>query len=201
MAGIAAVCVFCGSSKGQGERETAAAFRSAARTTGRTLAERGQTLVYGGASIGLMGLVADAALEAGGRVIGAIPHRLVDLEVAHKGLSKQLVVETMHERKAAMAAEADAFVVLPGGIGTMDELFEAWTWSQIGLHRKPIGILNVGGFFDRLLAFVDTMVAEGFLLPEHRAMLVVEEEIGPLLDRLEDTEIIPIEEWIERWRK
>lgn len=173
------ICLFCGSSPrvGAGYLRLAAAFGSA-------LASRGIELVYGGGRIGLMGAAADAALAGGGRVIGVIPRSLADLEVAHAGLTDLQLVDTMHERKARMADLSDAFVALPGGLGTLDEWFEIWTWAQLGFHSKPIGLLNLEGFFDPLLAFLDHLVAEGFVRPEHRAMAVVEREVEALIDRL-----------------
>jgi uncharacterized protein (TIGR00730 family) len=148
------------------------------------MAARGLGLVYGAGNIGLMGILADAVLQAGGEVIGVIPQGLVDREVAHRGLTELRIVETMHQRKALMADLADGFAALPGGFGTGDELFEILTWAQLGLHGKPIGLLNVGGYFDPLLAWMDGMVLEGFLRPEHRKLLAVESEVDGLLDRL-----------------
>ena len=148
------------------------------------LARRGLMLVYGGARRGLMGALADAALEDGGRVTGVIPRGLWTREIGHTGLSELLVVDSMHERKALMAERSDAFVALPGGIGTMEELFEAWTWAVLGIHAKPIALLNVGGFFDPLLAMLDHMTEQGFLRDAHRRMLVVDDDPERLLDRL-----------------
>src|ERR1051326_7031874 len=181
MTGIQSLCVFCGSSKG-GRPE----YAEAARRVGREVAERGWTLVYGAGNIGLMGEVADAALEAGGRVIGVIPESLVGWEVAHTGLPELRIVGTMHERKAQMADLADAFLALPGGYGTLDEFCEILTWAQLGLHRKPCGLLNVLGYYDALLALLDTGVRERFLRPEHRALILDEpDDVPVLLDRLE----------------
>ncbi len=173
------VCVFCGSSLGE-RRE----YQLAAQAFGRLLAARNLTLIYGGGQIGLMGLLADAALAAGGRVIGVIPKILYRKEVAHGGLTELQVVDSIAERKTAMGRLSDAFVALPGGIGTMDELFEVWTWTQLGLQHKLAALLNVGGYFDFLIAFVDRAVAEGFLRPQHRAGLLVETNAERLLDRL-----------------
>ena len=161
------------------------AFADAARGLARELAGRGLTLVTGGGSVGLMGVVADAALAAGTEVIGVIPHALVAREVAHGGLTEQRVVPTMHARKALMAELADAFVALPGGFGTLEELFEVLTWAQLGIHSKPIGLLNTAGYYDALLAFVDRAIAGGFVRPEYRAFLVVAPGASDLLDRLE----------------
>jgi uncharacterized protein (TIGR00730 family) len=161
------VCVFCGSAAG-----TRPEYAAVARELGTTLAERGIGVVYGGASIGLMGVVAEAALAAGGEAIGVIPQALVDREVAHTGLSALHVVGSMHERKALMADLADAFVALPGGIGTLEELFEVYTWRQLGLHDKPIALLDVAGYWAGLAAFLDHAEGEGFLRAGHREALV-----------------------------
>src|SRR5271154_5558209 len=162
------VCVFCGSSSGKGPQ-----YADSARRLGAALAARGLELVYGAGDVGLMGVLADAALAAGGRVVGVIPQALVQREVAHHGLSELHVVRTMHERKALMADRADAFLALPGGFGTADELFEILTWAQLGLHSKPVGLLNVAGFFDPLLAWIDRCVSDGFLRPENRDLLLI----------------------------
>ncbi len=175
----ASICVFCGSNPG-----VDGALTDMARGFGSMLARRGLMLVYGGARRGLMGALADAALEDGGRVTGVIPRGLWTREIGHTGLSELLVVDSMHERKALMAERADAFVALPGGIGTMEELFEAWTWAVLGIHAKPIALLNVGGFFDPLLAMLDQMTEQGFLRDAHRRMLVVDDAPERLLDRL-----------------
>lgn len=176
------VCLFCGSARGRAD-----VYREAADRLGRTLAERGIGLVYGGGDVGLMGVAADAAIARGGEVVGVIPRRLVQMEVAHRGISELIVVETMHERKARMTELSDAFVALPGGIGTMDELFESLTWAQLGYHDKPVGLLNTAGFFDPLLALLDHYVAEGFLSRPTRERLIVErDDPGRLLDALRD---------------
>jgi uncharacterized protein (TIGR00730 family) len=174
------VCVFCGSSPGRDPR-----YAAAARALGETLAREGIGVVYGGARAGLMGAVADAALGAGGEVVGVIPRSLVDREIAHQGLTSLRVVETMHERKALMGQLADGgFVALPGGLGTLEELFEVWTWGQLGYHLKPVALLEVAGYFQALLAFLDTTVAAGFVTPENRQMLVVDGDPGTLVARL-----------------
>ena len=157
-------------------------FADAARTFGRLVGERGVGLVYGGARAGLMGVVADAALAAGGEVIGVIPRSLVDREIAHTGLSDLRVVSNMHERKATMGELSDAFVALPGGLGTLEELFEVWTWAQLGIHRKPIGLLDVGAFYTRLTAFLDHAVDEGFIRTANRAVLITESAPEALLN-------------------
>lgn len=175
------VCVFCGSSPGADP-----GYRVAAATVGRTLAERGIGLVYGGASAGTMGVVADAALAAGGEVTGVIPKSLVDREVAHTGLSDLRVVADLHERKALMTSLADAFLVLPGGAGTLEELFEVFTWAQLGLHHKPIALLDVAGYYQPMLRFLDHMVEQGFLGGDYRGMLIVDTDVTAVLDRYAD---------------
>jgi uncharacterized protein (TIGR00730 family) len=155
-----------------------------AREVGRTLAERGIGVVYGGGKLGLMGAIADSALAAGGEVIGVIPQALVDAEVAHRGLTELHVVDTMHQRKQAFTDLSDGFVTLPGGTGTMDELWEAMSWAQIGYHAKPVGLLNVGGYYDGLISFVRTMGDVGFLRAQHRDLLIVDDSLDALLDRM-----------------
>jgi hypothetical protein len=159
-------------------------YREAALEVGRELARRGIGLVYGGASVGLMGALADAALEAGGEAIGVIPRALVEKEIAHRGLSELCVVESMHERKALMAERADAFLALPGGFGTLEEIFEALAWRQLRIHRKPCGLLNVEGYYDGLLAMLDHAVAEGFLRSENRGLIVSDSVPGRLIELL-----------------
>ena len=172
--------MFCGSSAGRSPH-----YREAAARLGTLLAERAIGLVYGGASVGLMGAVADAALAGGGEVIGVLPEGLFDREVAHPGLSELVLVGSMHERKARMAELADGFLALPGGIGTLDELFDIWSWAQLGLHAKPIGLLDLGGFFQPLLTFLDQQVREGFVHPSHVALATVDDDLPRLLDRLQ----------------
>ena len=171
------ICVFCGSSLGEDPR-----FAAAAREVGLEIARRGWTLVYGGAHVGLMGLVADAALAAGGRVVGVIPRFLYEREVGHDGITSLEIVPSLTERKLRMGELSDAYLSLPGGIGTLDELFEAWSWSQVGLQDKPSGLLNVAGYYDELVAFVDRAVAAGFMKPRHRQLLAVATDAGELLD-------------------
>lgn len=173
------LCVFCGSSPGRDP-----AHAASARALGELLARRGIALVYGGAGVGLMGALADAVLGAGGRVIGVIPRAMVEREVAHTGLTERHVVGSMHERKALMSELADGFAALPGGLGTLEELFEVLTWAQLGLHRKPCGLLDAGGYFDHLVRFLDRAVAEGFLRPEHRRLLVLAGSPEELLEGL-----------------
>jgi len=173
------ICIFCGSRAG-----TRSAYREAAREFGRLVASQGVGVVYGGGSVGLMGALADAALEAGGEVIGVIPRFLTNREIDHRGVTAMHVVDSMHERKAQMAELADAFVMLPGGVGTYEEFIEAITWAQLGLHVKPCGVLNVAGYYDAFFAMLDHAVREGFIQPEHRAMLLVEREPAALLAAL-----------------
>lgn len=176
---ISRVCVFCGSSRG-----LQPIYAGAAERLGAALARRGITLVYGGGSVGLMGAVADATLASGGEVVGVIPEALDTAEVGHRGITQRHVVRTMHERKALMTDFADAFITLPGALGTLDELFECLTWAQLGIHSKPVGLLNVGGYFDELIRFLDKLVREGFLKPAYRELLIVDTETDVLLERI-----------------
>jgi len=191
--GIERICVFCGSNSG-----ASPVYAEAARALGETLAERGLGLVYGGGNVGLMGVVADAALAAGAEVIGVIPRALVAREVAHLGLTELRVVGSMHERKALLSELADGFIALPGGIGTLEEWFETWTWAQLGLHAKPFGLLDVAGYYEQLLRFLDHVVGEGFIHPDHRSMVFVETDPGHLLDRMSAYVPPVVEKWIER---
>jgi uncharacterized protein (TIGR00730 family) len=175
------VCVFCGSSPGKGT-----SYRDAAREVGAVFADRGVELVYGGASVGTMGVLADAVLDKDGTVHGVIPQGLVDREVAHDGLTSLKVVADLHERKAEMSRLADAYLALPGGAGTLEELFEVWTWAQLGLHTKPIGLLDVDGFYQPMLRFLENMSAEGFLADDFREMLIVTADVAEALDRFTD---------------
>jgi uncharacterized protein (TIGR00730 family) len=174
-----AVCVFCGANPGADPGFVAAATR-----LGETIAQTGRTLVYGGARVGLMGAIADAALAHGGKVIGVIPQALVDKEVAHAGLTELHIVASMHERKMLMAELAEAFIAMPGGLGTLEEFFEVWTWAQLGLHQKPLGMFGPHSFFAPLLAYLDSLVAQKFVRPEHRQMVILDEDPGALLERL-----------------
>ena len=187
------LAVYCGSSHGFDP-----VHAETARALGTELAAAGVGLVYGGGNVGLMGTIADAVLEAGGEVIGVIPQALVDREVAHHGVTKLHVTSSMHERKALMADLSDGFVALPGGIGTMEELFEVWTWGQLGYHAKPCALLNVDGYYDGLIAFLDSMVTNGFLNDESRAMLIEVDEVTDLLDRLADHAPQTVDKWIGR---
>jgi uncharacterized protein (TIGR00730 family) len=187
------ICVFCGSSLGNRE-----AYRQAAQTIGRLLCQGGIELVYGGGKVGLMGVVADACLNGGGRVIGVIPQALVDKELAHPGLTELRIVGSMHERKAAMADLSDAFVSLPGGYGTWDELCEILTWSQLGIHRKACAVLNVDGYYDPLLAMADKAVSEGFLRAVHRDLLLSDDDPERLLDRLSGYSAAVADKWMDK---
>ena len=173
------ICVYCGSRHG-----VRPAYTAAARALGTAIGSRGWQLVYGGGKVGLMGEVADATLAAGGRVVGVIPESLQRLEVGHNGLHELHVVPTMHVRKQMMAERADAFIALPGGIGTLEELYEVWTWRQLSYHDKPIGLLNTEGYYDDLLRFMRTTVSEGFLAPSEHDKLVVGDEPEPLLTQI-----------------
>jgi uncharacterized protein (TIGR00730 family) len=190
---LSAVAVYCASNRGVNPADAATAA-----ATGRTLAERGIRLVYGGGHVGLMGVLADAALAAGGEVHGVITRALHDREVAHTGLTRLDLVDTMHERKAVMADAADAFVMLPGGFGTLDEFFEVLTWTQLRIHDKPCGILDVDGFWDPLVTQLDRAVARGLVRPAHREIVVVDDEVGSLLDRLATVELPSIEKVLDR---
>ena len=187
------LCVFSGSSPGAHPD-----YAEATAALGRALAGAGIGLVYGGASVGLMGTVADAALAAGGEVVGVIPQSLVDREIAHPGLSELHVVHSMHERKALMADLSDGFVALPGGTGTLDELFEVYTWTQLGLHAKPLGLLDVRGYWASLVAFLDHAVAERFVTAEHREMLVVADGPEALLEAFRRWRAPVRAKWIDR---
>lgn len=187
------VCVFCGSSPGRNP-----AYAAAARALGDTLARRRLGLVYGGASVGLMGVVADAALAAGGEVVGILPKALAGKELAHPGLSELRVVPSMHERKAQMVELADGFIALPGGVGTLEELFEVLTWAQLGLHAKPCGLLDVAGYWRPLERFLDHAVAERFVKERHRRLVLVDDEPGRLLDAFARHAPLPEAKWIDR---
>lgn len=188
------VSVYCGSSD-----DVDPSYLQAARLAGQALAAHGVTIIFGGGGTGMMGALADGALAAGGQVLGIIPRRFNNAELAHPRLTELRVVETMHERKAAMAELGQAFIALPGGYGTLEELFEILTWSQIGLHTKPVGLLNVRGYFDPLLTFIEHMRVEGFIYDEHRALLASEAEPEALLQRLEDFRPPPtLDRWVHR---
>jgi uncharacterized protein (TIGR00730 family) len=187
------ICVFCGSNSGSDP-----AYIDAARNLGKLFAREGVGLVYGGGSVGLMGEVADSVLAAGGEVIGVIPHALWAREVGHRGLTDIRIVDTMHERKALMADLADAFIALPGGLGTLEEIFEIWTWAQLGLLEKPVGFLDVNGFYAPLMQFLDGAVREAFLKDVHRSIAIVERDPHALLRRFETWRAPRVEKWITR---
>ncbi|MEO0344921.1 MAG: TIGR00730 family Rossman fold protein [Pseudomonadota bacterium] len=189
-AALAAVAVFCGSRSGRN-----GAYLTAARQLGEALASKNLNLVYGGSSAGLMGAIADAVLTAGGSATGIIPRALTDREHVHPGLTELHFVDSMHERKLRMAEAADAFIALPGGFGTLDETFEALTWTQLGIHRKPLGLFNVAGYYDKLLAFIDDQVDAGFVAPDHRSLLIEAHEAGPLLEALAAQELPERGKW------
>jgi uncharacterized protein (TIGR00730 family) len=187
------ICVFCGSSLG-----SLPVYAEAAEEVGRLLAERGLELVYGAGNVGLMGVVAEACLRHGGRAIGVIPKLLEEKELAHRGLTELRVVGSMHERKALMADLSDAFIALPGGYGTWDELCEALTWSQLGIQRKACAVLNVNGYYDPMLAMADRAVADGFLRAVHRDLLLTDTDAGRLLDRLSGYSVPVVDKWTDR---
>ncbi|MBI1207988.1 MAG: TIGR00730 family Rossman fold protein [Azospirillum sp.] len=185
------ICVFCGSNPGHDP-----AYRDAATALGALLAREGIGVVYGGASVGLMGVVADAAKAGGGEVIGVIPRALLRREVAHDKLDDLRVVGSMHERKAVMASLSDAFIALPGGVGTLEEIFEVWSWAQLGQHAKPCGLLNVDGFYDSLLTFLEEVVAQGFLKQVHRDILMVASDADSMLRAIRRYQPPPVARWI-----
>lgn len=190
---VKSVCVFCGSSGGKDP-----VFAGNARCLGEEIARREMRLIYGGGNVGLMGVVADAALAAGGEVVGVIPRALVDLELAHAGVTQLHVVNTMHERKGMMADLADAFVALPGGFGTLDEFCEIITWAQLGIHSKPCGLLNTRSYYDPFLAQIRGATDAGFLRPEHRDLITVSDSPAWLLDRLAEAVPIKRQKWLDR---
>ncbi|MCP8465235.1 TIGR00730 family Rossman fold protein [Pseudomonas sp. ZM23] len=190
---LRSICVFCGASPG-----ASPIYQETAEALGRHLAERGIRLVYGGGAVGLMGMVADAALAAGGEVIGIIPQSLKEAEIGHKGLTRLEVVDGMHARKARMAELSDAFIALPGGLGTLEELFEVWTWGQLGYHGKPLGLLEVNGFFDPLLTFLDHLVQERFVRSQHREMLQRAATPAELIDALAGWKPLAAPKWVDR---
>ncbi len=186
------ICVYCGSALG-----AQPVYRETAVRVGQTIARRGKRLVYGGGAVGLMGALADAALAAGGQVLGIIPRMLFEREIQHGGLTEMRVVESMHVRKADMIEAADAMIALPGGFGTYEEIFEAMTWAQLGHHSKPCGLLNVNGFYDGFIALVERAISDGFVHPEHRGVLLIDDDIERLLDRLETHQVPRLIKWRE----
>lgn len=185
------ICVYCGSNPGRQE-----SYSSAARELAKSLVEREIRLVYGGASVGIMGLIADTVLQLGGQAVGVIPDALLRKEVAHTNLTELHVTQSMHERKTLMAELSDGFIALPGGIGTLEEIFEVWTWAQLGFHKKPCGLLNVEGYFDSLISFLDHTVAEQFVKEQHHSMLIVEHNPDLLLDRFASYKPPTIQKWV-----
>ncbi len=193
MTSINSICIYCGSSPGRIE-----AYSQAAQALAAALVSRNIRLIYGGAGIGIMGMVADHVLKLGGQAIGVIPKALAHKEVAHPNLTELHVTQSMHERKMLMAELADGFIALPGGIGTLEELFEIWTWAQLGFHQKPCGLLNVAGYYDALISFLDHVAAEQFVKPHHRAMLMVEADPQLLLDRYVNYQPPPVKHWVNK---
>ena len=193
MTTINTICIYCGSSSGRHET-----YDSAANALAEALVSRNIKLVYGGADIGLMGVVANQVLKLGGEVIGVIPKALALKEVAHKHLTQLHITESMHERKMMMAELSDGFIALPGGIGTLEELFEIWTWAQLGFHNKPCGLLNINGYYDSLIGFLDHVLAEQFVKKEHHALLLVETNPNTLLDRYSNYQPPAIRHWVSK---
>ncbi len=187
------ILVYCGANEGKNP-----IYKETAHALGRKLVDKNIKLIFGGGSVGLMGVVADSMLEAGGHVIGVIPDFLIKMEVGHKGLTELHIVESMHERKALMEKLTDGIMAIPGGFGTIDELFEILTWAQLGLHEKPIGLLNVNGFYDFLLKQLEVMMQEGFLKPESRDLLLVADNIDDLLYQMEHFKPSPHKKWLKR---
>ena len=187
------ICVYCGANPG-----TLPIYRESAMRLGQLLAKARVQIVYGGGNVGLMGIIADAALAEGGHVLGVIPESLEKLEVAHRGLTELRIVRSMHERKLMMAEHSQAFIALPGGIGTAEEIFEVFTWSQLGIHLKPCGILNVGGFYDGFIQQIQRMVTDGFLRAEQAEQLIIDDDIERLLKRLMTLQPRVLQKWTER---
>jgi hypothetical protein len=198
MDSIKSICVFCGSSAGSREE-----YSAKARALGLLFVEKGITLVYGGSNVGIMHVIADTMMQAGGKVIGVMPHTLIEREVAHKAITEFHVVETMAERKAVMDKLSDAFIAMPGGIGTLDELFEAMSWNQLELITKPVALFNVLGYYDQLLAFLDHSVGQRFVKPEHRVNLIVESDENILLDKIMNYKAVKVDggKWIKELRE
>ena len=189
------ICVFCGSNSGASPR-----YAAAARDLGARFVRDGITLVYGGGRVGMMGELADSVIRAGGRTVGVIPRPLLEREVGHTGLAELHVVETMHERKQKMADLSDGFIALPGGLGTLEEVFEIWTWAQLGIHRKPIGFLDVDAYYAPLFAFLDRCVDQRFIRPQFRAMAAVDDDIDRLLTRMRTYAPPDVQQWLDRAR-
>lgn len=195
---IKSICVFCGSSAGSREE-----YSAKARALGLLFVEKGITLVYGGSNVGIMHVIADTMMQAGGKVVGVMPHTLIEREVAHKGITEFHVVETMAERKAVMDKLSDAFIAMPGGIGTLDELFEAMSWNQLELITKPVALFNVLGYYDQLLAFLDHSVDQRFVKPEHRVNLIAESDENILLDKIMNYKAVKVDggKWIKELKE
>ena len=187
------LCVFCGSNRGG-----RAGYVTATRELASTIVGSGLSLVYGGGKVGLMGALADEVLRLGGEVTGVIPRALMEREVGHTGLTDLRVVETMHERKATMADLADGFLALPGGLGTLEEIFEVWTWAQLGMHRKPIGFLDIGGYYELLAEFLDQAAREGFVRRQHRAIAIIDRDPAVLIEKMRTYTPPAVEKWIDR---
>ncbi|MDH3646580.1 MAG: TIGR00730 family Rossman fold protein [Gammaproteobacteria bacterium] len=187
------VCVFTGSNRGVSD-----AYATFAEQLGQEITNRGMGLVYGASRVGLMGVIADAVLAAGGHVVGVIPEALRKKELMHEGLTETHVVKSMHERKALFAELSDGFVAMPGGLGTLEELFEVLTWAQLGFHNRPVGLLNVSGYYDELLRFLDQTVAQGFVHRKHRSMMLIDEEPAALLDAMADYRPASVSKWIDQ---
>lgn len=190
---IKSICVYCGSSIGRLE-----AYAESAKALAETLVKNKITLVYGGAGIGIMGMLADQVLMLGGQVIGVIPKALAHKEVMHKNLTELHITESMHERKTLMAELSDGFIALPGGIGTLEELFEIWTWAQLGFHQKPCGLLNIESYYDSLIQFLDHILAEQFVKTHHRNMLIVESDPEKLLNQYINYQPVPVKQWVSK---
>jgi uncharacterized protein (TIGR00730 family) len=187
------ICLFCGSAVGKNP-----IYQKTAKELGLLFVKNQIRLVYGGGKVGLMGIIADTVMQNGGKVVGVIPQFLIEMEVAHSRLSEQIMVKTMHERKKRMTDMAQGFIVMPGGLGTMDEFFEVLTWAQLGLHSKPIGLLNTNGFFDKLLDYIDFSVEEGFVKTQSRQMILVDTEPEALLDKMQNYEAGHVKKWLSK---
>ncbi|MCU0389558.1 MAG: TIGR00730 family Rossman fold protein [Thermoflexibacter sp.] len=187
------ICVFCGSAVGKNPL-----YKQTAQDLGLLLVKKQIRMIYGGGKVGLMGIIADTVMQNGGKVVGVIPQFLIEMEVAHSRLSEQIMVKTMHERKKRMTDMAQGFIIMAGGIGTMDEFFEILTWAQLGLHSKPIGLLNTNGFFDKLLAYIDFSVEEGFIKPQSRQMILVDDNPEMLLDKMDKYEGGQVKKWLTK---
>ncbi|OQK18217.1 LOG family protein [Methyloprofundus sedimenti] len=190
---LKSICVYCGSSSGRSK-----AYASSARVLAQSLVNRNITLVYGGASIGIMGLLADQMLELGGKVIGIIPKALAHKEVMHKNLTELHITESMHERKMLMAELSDGFIALPGGIGTLEEMFEIWTWAQLGIHNKPCGLLNIDGYYDTLIQFLDHMLVEQFVKQRQHDLLIIESQPEKLLEHYVNYQAVATTPWLNK---